>query len=366
VLALLIGLPVCAAAGQQRPATSPANQQQAFVVQDSLLQARALYASALYDEALAMLDRLSRTPGPETAAIAEYRVFCLLALERQDDANRAIEALLRQNPSYRPSDGQMSPRIQSVIIDVRRRILPTIVLSAYADAKASFDNKNPIAAEQFDRVLALLDDPDVRTVGSLNDLRTVVVGFRDLSRARVEPSPAEPAAQTSTPPVTRIEPPPAPVVAQGAPTTPAPASPPPVSGSGGPSPDPPGWLVPNKLAGAPPSSAAAGTASGTSPSRSVFDASDRDVVGPVAIRQKLPPWNPQRAEGKTDFKGALLIIVDDRGNVGVAVMQATAHPSYDAELVQLARTWKFKPATRNGVPVAYQMTIDVALRPSGK
>jgi len=95
---------------------------------DTLVQAKALYAAASYDEALEMLDRLTSTSKADKTAVAEYRIFCLLALGRQEDAQRAIESMLRDNPFYRPSDAQASPRIQATINDVRRQVLPAIVL----------------------------------------------------------------------------------------------------------------------------------------------------------------------------------------------------------------------------------------------
>src|SRR5262245_11589838 len=127
---------------------------------DTLAHAKELYASAAYDEALAVLDRLQGADRPvaEATSIAEYRVFCLLALDRRDEAQKNIEGILHDNPLYLPSGDQASPRIQSVIRDVRRQSLPKIVLERYAQAKASFEQKDPAAGQQFDGVLALLDD----------------------------------------------------------------------------------------------------------------------------------------------------------------------------------------------------------------
>jgi hypothetical protein len=38
---------------------------------------------------------------------------------------------------------------------------------------------------------------------------------------------------------------------------------------------------------------------------------------------------------------------------------------YDADLVEMARTWKFRPATKDGIPVRYKMTIEIRLEPEG-
>jgi len=68
--------------------------------EETLARAKDLYASAAYDEALAVLDGLAGAVPSETRAIAEYRVFCLLALDRTDEARRRIEDMLHDNPQY--------------------------------------------------------------------------------------------------------------------------------------------------------------------------------------------------------------------------------------------------------------------------
>jgi TonB family protein len=100
------------------------------------------------------------------------------------------------------------------------------------------------------------------------------------------------------------------------------------------------------------------------PTKTVYDADDRDVVAPVAVTQRLPPWSPQGTFASSEFKGRLQILIDAQGNVSSANMAMPAHPLYDAELMRVARQWKFKPATREGVPVPYSKLIDIVLRPS--
>ena len=337
------------------------------VPEDSLAQARTLYASAAYDESLAMLDRLAPASPEDSTAIAEYRVFCLLALGRTSEANRAIENILRRDPFYRPSEAQVSPRIQTVIREARRQLLPGIVQSAYADAKAAFDRKDPSAAAQFDQVISLLDDPDAKGVAALNDLRTVVVGFRDLSRAAAAP-PAEPAASAAV----ASKPGAAPrsnVV--GVPTT---STPPPsvLPQTTTPPPNvlpntetPPPATVQNPAAPANGAKPAAGgtTPPPNSPQKAFYDSTDPEVVPPVATFQKMPMWAPARQDSLQEYKGVLHIIIDERGNVMTADMRQRAHPAYDAELIAAAKAWKFRPAMRGGVPVRYMKLIDITLAP---
>jgi len=59
--------------------------------------------------------------------IEEYRAFCLLALGRTAEAERAMEAVVAAAPSFRPTDADLSPRVRAVFSDVRRRTLPRII-----------------------------------------------------------------------------------------------------------------------------------------------------------------------------------------------------------------------------------------------
>jgi TonB family protein len=284
---------------------------------ETLARAKDLYLAAAYDEALAVLDSLQAPAAGSAAEIAQYRIFCLLALERREDAKKAIEAVVATDPFYRPSDAQTSPRIRNVFQEIRKGVLPSVVQRAYADAKQAFDRKDPQAAALFDRVIAILDDPDVKGNAALADLRTVATGFRDLSKATAAAPP--PAAGT---------PPPSPNAA-------APADP------------------------APKTSAAAARANADAPARD----GDPGVVAPVTLSQRLPPWSPGREDRQREFSGTIEVIIDEQGAVISAAVRESVHPAYDAELLRVARSWKYKPATKNGAPTKYVKLVEVRLRP---
>jgi TonB family protein len=287
----------------------------AIASDETLAQAKDLYATAAYDEALAVLDRLqSITSGKDSTAIAEYRAFCLLALDRREEARRTIEAILRENPLYLPSEDQASPRIQMVFRDTRRQLLPTIVIERYAAAKAAFERKDPQAAERFDGVLALLDDPDAQGVASLSDLRTVASAFRDLTKAMAAAAP-----------------PPPPAAAERAPES-------------------------------APQAAGARPAAAVNPNV-VYTAADADVIPPVALSQRVPRWAPHRTDAMQDFKGTLELLVDEGGAVTSATLRTSVHPVYDVELLKAVRRWKFAPAQKQGTPVRYVKIFEIRLTP---
>jgi tetratricopeptide (TPR) repeat protein len=279
--------------------------------QEGLSHAKDLYASAAYDEALALLDRLPNDSAPaEKAEAAEYRVFCLLALQRSDDARTAIDAIVRADPFRLPTDSQASPRIRAVFQEERRKLLPEIVQRSYADAKAAFDKKDPQAVTAFDRLLSLLDDPDTKGLTGLGDFRTLASGFRDLAKAAAEPSPA---ASTGPGP--------------SASTPPAPAP----------------------------------------PARRIYTESEPGVIAPAGVSQPTPHWRPPVATVRAglEYKGILEVLIDEGGRVEAVTLREPIYPSYDGELIKMVRTWKFNPATKDGVPVRYLKLIEIKLRPQG-
>src|SRR3954466_5365952 len=79
---------------------------------DPIGAARDLYASARYDEALAVLNDLrpdtASGPVTERRTIEQYRSLCLLALGRGSEAESAIAAVVTADPAYLPGDAEAS------------------------------------------------------------------------------------------------------------------------------------------------------------------------------------------------------------------------------------------------------------------
>ena len=274
--------------------------------EDSLSAARELYASAAYEDALAVLDRLPASPRTqeETRGIDQYRALCLLALGRTAEAERSIEAVVAGDPAYRLA-ADVSPRVRAAFTDVRRRMLPTLVQQKYAVAKAAFDRKEfAVAAAGFNETLLVMTDPDVEAAAGkppLSDLRTLASGFRDLA-------------------VTAAAPPPLPA----SPPAPAPAV-------------PPAPIVPR-----------------------VYTAADANVVPPMAIRQELPAFPGQLIVPRT---GLIEVVVDETGAVETARMAQPITRQYDALALAAAKNWQYRPAMMNGMPVKYRKAIQISVKP---
>jgi TonB family protein len=272
--------------------------------QDEVAAAKALYLAASYDEALATLDRLPASERDRSVDALQVRAFALLALQRSDEARAVIEQIYARDPLFRVDGTQASPRIQAVFHDVRVAVLPGAVQRTYAKARDLFEHKDPKAIAMFERVLTLLDDPDMEG-HAVPDFRTVVAGFLDLSRLSLSapaPAPRHDAAATPVP---------SPPAAAAPPAAPEPAI----------------------------------------------------VVPPVAVTRSLPPWDPPAGPSRLlVFEGELEVSIDEHGDVTAASLPEPIHPAYDQQLLRAARQWKFTPATFNGAPVAFVLTMPIRLQ----
>lgn len=271
--------------------------------ENPLTAARDLYASARYDEALAVLNGLPSDNGAtDRKSIEQYRSLCLLALGRGTEAESAIAAVVTADPLFMPGEADASPRVRSAFSDVRQRLLPQIASTRYAAGKAAFDRKEYASAEaQFKDLIALLDDPQMS--GRQADLRTLAKGFLDLASAAAAP----PAPKKAEPP----PPPPAPVA-------PAPRV------------------------------------------DKIWTGDEPGVTPPVALRQDVPRV-PTNVAPQARDRGLLELVIDEQGRVTSMTIRLSLHPIYDPLLLSAARDWRYKPALVNGVPVKFRKLIQVSV-----
>jgi TonB family protein len=167
--------------------------------QDPLQSVKDLYASAAYEDALSAVVKIDAA-APNVEA-EQYRVFCLVALGRVDEADQVVEALLTARPEYRPDAADASPRIQALFSTVRRRIGPALVKRKYQQARAAMERKDrDEAISQFEAMLRIADDADIRTDASVAELKDLGSGFLELSRAMpAQPKPVAEASAAAAP-----------------------------------------------------------------------------------------------------------------------------------------------------------------------
>jgi tetratricopeptide (TPR) repeat protein len=276
--------------------------------QESLTDARQLYASADYKGALTMLNTLlAASPSPqERQSIELYRTFCLVALGNTDEANKAIEAMVSRDPLYRPNMDDVPPRLRTVFSDARKKLLPSLIQERYLIAKAAFDRgEMKMAADGFTQVLMALSDPDIAVAAKqspLSDLRVLAAGFNDLTVRALAPPPV----------------PVAPLVA---------AAPP-----------PPAVTTPREPV--------------------IYSVDDKNVLPPDKVRQDMPQY-PGRVA--FDRAGVLEVVIDANGAVEEATMVLSVEPLYNRLLLAAAKNWVYRPARLDGKPVKYRKRIQVSL-----
>ena len=91
----------------------------------------------------------------------------------------------------------------------------------------------------------------------------------------------------------------------------------------------------------------------------IYSADDADVVPPAIVRQPLPYPSPSVPEGR----GLLEVVVDETGAVASATMRMPVNAVYDTSALAATKTWRYKPATLNGVLVKFRKMIQISLEP---
>jgi TonB family protein len=281
-------------------------------VDASLDAAITLYMSASYEEALVELARVA--PGADLDQADKYRALCLLGLNRPQEAQAAIERLVMRRPLLEV-DEKDSPKLVLMYREAQTRLLPGAAKALYTTAKEHFEHGEIAAsAEEFRQVLAVIAEVGEAGRTSLADLKMLAEGFsnladRQLAAVRTPATPAR-APQVESAPLSRP-----------------------------------------------------GTASTETRSTRVFDSTDADVTPPLALAQAMPVWAPRADGEKRRYSGTLEIIIDENGTVSSAVLTEPVYPSYDQQLLQAAKGWRYKPAQRAGQAVKYRRGVSIVLAP---
>lgn len=88
-----------------------------------------------------------------------------------------------------------------------------------------------------------------------------------------------------------------------------------------------------------------------------------NVSAPIPIYKPEPAYSEEARKAKYQGTVVLWIIVDAQGNVNsdVRVVKPLGL-GLDEKATETVRTWKFKPAQRNGVPVAVRVIVEVTFK----
>jgi hypothetical protein len=300
--------------------------------QDPLSAAKDLYASAAYEDALSTLSRLDGAAAPGVARQAdEYRAFCLYALGRTREAESVAESIIRREPMARLDAADASPRLEALFADVRKRLLPSLIRDRYRVARAALEQKSLAGAEpQLAEARLMIGEAERMGVkdDGLADLSVLVDGFLQLIRSSADQQSAPvPAAA-----------PPAAIVASAAASRPAEPSPP---------------VGPRTVAPAAVPSAAAAIVP------HIYSVEDEGVAPPVVVEQRMPAMSVelQAITKASKTTGTIDVVIDEGGRVVDATIRQSLNSSFDILMVRSARTWKYRPAIKDGTPVRYRKTL---------
>jgi len=86
------------------------------------------------------------------------------------------------------------------------------------------------------------------------------------------------------------------------------------------------------------------------------------VSAPIPIYSPDPPYSEEARKAKFSGVVVVQIIVDAAGNVREAKVVKPLGLGLDEKAIETIRTWRFKPAVRNGTPVNVRMLVEVSFR----
>jgi protein TonB len=86
------------------------------------------------------------------------------------------------------------------------------------------------------------------------------------------------------------------------------------------------------------------------------------VTAPKPIYDPAPNYSEEARKAKLQGTVMLSLVVDTHGNPTDVRVVRSLGMGLDENAVQMARTWRFTPGTRNGVPVPVRVVLEVTFR----
>jgi TonB family protein len=89
----------------------------------------------------------------------------------------------------------------------------------------------------------------------------------------------------------------------------------------------------------------------------------RAITAPVPVYQPQPGYTPKAHDDHLEGTVVLGIVIDAQGNV--TEVKETSKPlgdGLDEKAIETVRTWKFEPATRNGILISDHVVVEISFR----
>lgn len=86
------------------------------------------------------------------------------------------------------------------------------------------------------------------------------------------------------------------------------------------------------------------------------------TTAPFPIYRREPEYTERARAARIEGTVVLEVIIQPDGKVEVLRVVRSLDPDLDAKAIECARTWRFRPGTKDGKPVAVTATIEVNFR----
>ena len=88
----------------------------------------------------------------------------------------------------------------------------------------------------------------------------------------------------------------------------------------------------------------------------------KGITLPVVVREVKPDYTDEAKAARIQGTVTLKVVVRDDGTVGDVQVTGPLDTEFglDAEAVKAVKQWRFKPGTKEGKPVAVEVTIELA------
>jgi TonB family protein len=85
----------------------------------------------------------------------------------------------------------------------------------------------------------------------------------------------------------------------------------------------------------------------------------RGVTPPVALETPQPTYQQEAKKAKYQGTVLLWIVIDEEGSVTEVKVVRSIDKNLDRKAVEAVRKWRFKPAMKDGNPVAVEINVEV-------
>jgi periplasmic protein TonB len=90
-------------------------------------------------------------------------------------------------------------------------------------------------------------------------------------------------------------------------------------------------------------------------------AADAGFTAPAAVYQPQPNVPPALLDlvRRLNRPATIDVTINEQGTVDDVTVRQSVSPAYDALIVATARTWRYKPALKDGVPIRFVSSVSI-------